>query len=280
MDAPKVEDPVKMKRYLLLGLLIMALVAAGCGRKEPPGTGDAAGQKKVEGAGSSSNKQDIVEHKVLSFNLEGLTDKGDKKWEVIGRTARSISENEIMLGNIVAKTYGDQEAVITADQGVYDKSKNNVRLEKNVKATIENAGSIVNNQIGFPMDVTGSGKKDAAEGPKEKKKITITCEADVEFNYAKNLAIFHKNVKVKSEDGDIDADTITVNLDPGTKKINAIVAQGHVKITQKENVAHSDTAKYDEENKTVLLSGNPKIEIAQDGSGVVKELSPQQTKER
>lgn len=257
-----------MKRYLFLGLLITALVVTGCGRKEPPKVEDAKSPEH-----SSKPKNDGVEHKVLSFNLEGLTDKGEKKWEVIGRTARSISENEVMLGDIIAKTYGDQEAVITANHGIYDKSKNNVRLEKNVKATIENAGSVIKDQIGFSIDSPGNKKTEAEEmpeKPKGKKKITITCDGDVEFNYAKNLAYFRKNVKVRSEDGDIDADKITINLDPSTKKINDIVAEGHVKITQKENTAYSDTAKYNETEKTVSLRGNPKIEIAQ-GSDVVKE---------
>jgi hypothetical protein len=254
-----------LKKYLLLGLLITALAATGCGRKEPPKDNSAA-QEEEAAARSPKAKGDAVEHKVLSFNLEGLTDKGDKKWEVIGRTARSISENEIRLGDITAKTYGDQEAVITAEQGVYDKSKNNVRLEKNVKATIENVGSMIKDQMGFPIDTVSGEKKESSEKPKEKKKITITCDGDVEFNYVKNLAYFNKNVKVRSEDGDIDADKITVNLDPATKKINDIVSEGHVKITQKGNTATGDTAKYSETNKTVVLSGNTKIEMVQDSN--------------
>lgn len=260
-----------MKKYLILVLLVLTISATGCGRKEPPPVND---EKPASNSGSeessSKAKEDGVEHKVLSFNLEGLTDKGEKKWEVIGRTARSISENEVRLGDIIAKTYGDQEAVITADHGVYDKSKNNVRLEKNVKATIENAGSVIKDQIGFPIGTDPAEKKDAAQKGSKNKKITITCDGDVEFNYSKNLAYFRKNVKVRSEDGDIDADKITVNLDPSTKKINDIIAEGNVKITQKENVAYSDTAKYNESDKTVSLSGNPKIEMAQ-GSDEIKE---------
>jgi lipopolysaccharide transport protein LptA len=214
-----------------------------------------------------------VEHKVLSFNLEGMTEKGEKKWEVIGRTARSISENEVRLGNIVAKTYGKEEAVITADQGIYDKSKNSVRLQKNVVATIENAGSTLKEQIGLEIPTKDDLVKDAAPQPKEKKKIVITCDGEVEFDYAKNLAYFKDNVKVKSADGDIDADKITVNLDPGTKKINDIVAEGHVKITQHGNVAYGDSAKYNEAEKKVSIVGNPKLVIAQEGDGPIKEIS-------
>ena len=56
--------------------------------------------------------------------------------------------------------------------------------------------------------------------------MVITCDGDVEFNYVKNLAYFKDNVKVRSDDGDIDADKITVNLNPTTKKVNDIIAEG------------------------------------------------------
>lgn len=257
-----------VKRCLLLGLIIMSVAMTGCGRKEPPQVEDAQEVREDKGEKDTVASKNGVDHRILSFNLEGMTEKGEKKWEVIGRTARSISENEIRLGNIVARTYGDQEAIITADQGVYDKAKNNVRLEQNVKATIENAGSIVKDQIGFPIGASDGSERDPS---KKKKKIIITCDGEVEFDYTKNLAYFKDNVKVKSEDGDIDADKITVNLDPTTRKINDIVAEGHVKITQKESVAYSDSAKYKESDKTVSLKGNPKIVITQEGEGFLKE---------
>jgi lipopolysaccharide export system protein LptA/predicted small lipoprotein YifL len=259
---------------LTLVVTIMFLIT-GCGRKEPPKSPPATSGGSEKELRPEKGKSDNVEHKVLSFNLEGMTEKGEKKWEVMGRTAKSISENEVRIGNIVAKTYGTEEAAIVADQGVYDKSKNNVRLWDNVVATIENSNSTLKEQMGFSPLTEDPAKndaaKDAASGPKEKKKIIITCDGEVEFDYIKNLAYFKDNVKVRSADGDIDADKITVNLDPGTKKINDIVAEGHVKITQHDNVAYGDNAKYNEADKKVSISGNPKIIIAQEGDSVVKD---------
>ncbi len=225
------------KDRMIAFVIVLIFFTAGCGRKEPPKADSTPQKQESQQQKPSKTQKDGIEHKVLSFNLEGLTEKGEKKWEVIGRTARSISENEIRLGNIVAKTYGDEEAVITADEGVYDKSKNNVTLEKNVKATIENMGSAVKDQIGLSINgpaAKDEAKKKEADKPKAKKKMIITCDGEVEFDYGKNLAYFNKNVKVRSDDGDIDADKITVNLDPASKKINDIVAEGHVKITQEE----------------------------------------------
>ncbi|MCX5667523.1 MAG: LPS export ABC transporter periplasmic protein LptC [Candidatus Omnitrophica bacterium] len=256
-------------------VIFHCLLISGCGRKEPPKTPPAASVRPEKEGAAGKGQPGGVEHKVLSFNLEGMTEKGEKKWEVIGRTAKSISENEIHIGNIVARTYGTDEAVITADRGVYDKSKNNVRLRENVVATIENAGSTLKDQMSlspFPGDpAKNDAAKDAASKPKEKKKIVITCDGEVEFDYAKNLAYFNDNVKVRSSDGDIDADKITVNLNPGTKKINDIVAQGHVKITQRDNVAYGDNASYNEADSKVSISGNSKIVIVQDGDNVIKD---------
>ena len=78
-------------------------------------------------------------------------------------------------------------------------------------------------------------------------------------------------MKVRSSDGDIDADKITVNLNPGTKKINDIVAEGHVKITQRDSVAYGDNASYNKADSKVSISGNSKIIIAQEGDSVVKD---------
>lgn len=266
---------LSVKRYSIYILLVIALIAAGCGRKEPPKIDPVSGGEAGKQEDSAKDHSNSIEHRVLSFNLEGMTEKGEKKWEVIGSTAKSISENEVRLGNIMAKTYGSEEAVITADQGIYDKSKNNVRLQKNVIATIENAGPTLKEQMGFspfPGDPSkNDAAKDAAPKPKEKKKMVITCDGEVEFDYAKNMAYFKDNVKVKSADGDIDADKITVNLNPNTKKINDIVAEGHVKITQHENVAYGDNAKYNEAEKKISLSGKPKLVIAQEGDDIIKE---------
>jgi len=120
---------------ITLCLIITGVMVTGCGRSEGA---KPAPQDAQESA--PARPADTVQHKVLSFNLEGFTEKGAKNWEVTGRSAESVSETELKLNDIVAKSYGtDSKATITADEGVYSKTKNNVTLEKNVKATIENA---------------------------------------------------------------------------------------------------------------------------------------------
>jgi hypothetical protein len=255
----------KAGRYLVLFAAFALLFTASCAKKDSP----KPDQKKTEAKASDQSpagSQDGVQHKVLSFNLEGLTDKGEKKWDVKGESAEAISENEVKLDNIVAKAYGEEaQAVITADQGVYDKSKNNVKLQKNVKATIESTSGMGGGFGDFSGQ--GSGKPKVESGKDQKKtKTVITCDGSVLFDYERNVANFTDNVHVDSEDGSIIADKITVNLDSGTKQVKEIVAEGNVKIKRGDNMTYSEKATYDAVTKKVSLAGRPKLVIYQEGN--------------
>jgi len=210
---------------------------------------------------------DSVKHRVLEFNLEGVTDKGAKKWDVKGESAEAVSESEVKLDHIVANAYGEEaQATITADKGVYDKVNNNVRLEENVKATIENTKDFTGDISSFGGEVLSSGKAAPVEKKQKKTKTVITCDGEVLFDYEHNYAYFDKNVKVVSDEGYIDADKITVNLDSATKKISQIVADGNVIIKRGENITYSEKATYIDADKKVILTGRPKIVMYQEGT--------------
>lgn len=252
----------KKHLYVLTILAVLAIAASGCARREPPKTKEPASQPE-----SSATGGDQVQHKVLSFNLEGFTDKGTKKWDVTGQSAEGISPTEVKMDNIVARAYGnDAEATITADKGIYDKSKNSVRLEQNVKAVIQNAAGMTSDFPGLPSNDSGSGKAadPAKEKSKKKQDTVITCDGDVRFDYENNVAYFNKNVIVVTADGTIIADKITVNLDPVSKKMKEIIAEGNVKILREGNTIFSERATYVEAEKKVVLTGRPKIVIAAD----------------
>ena len=258
----------KSKFYGLIIFVAMLLIATGCAKKEPPDFANKGKQQEASSGKPAESAQtgtgDQVQHKVLSFNLEGLNEKGGKKWDVKGESAEAISEDRVKLNNIVAKSYGEEaEATITADKGVYDKLHNNVKLEENVKATIENTKAFASDFMDLPGQATNKSK--AKEAAQKKGKTVITCDGEVRFEYENNKAYFEKNVKVTSDDGNIDADKITVNLEPNTRKIKDIVAEGNVKITRGEDITYSEKAVYVEAEKKVILTGRPKIVIYQQG---------------
>jgi len=225
---------MKTKRilYQVTAFMLCALVSSGFfafAQKEPP-----AAPAKVSGTEATADPaKGSVQQKVLAFNLEGFSEKGDKKWEIQGESAESMQEDRIKLKHIVAKSFGDEaEAVLKADKGIYDKTKNNVILEDNVKVTVNNTAGMTNDYVSIPL-VDGQGgaqkAKAAPEQPRDKETTTITCDGEVEFNYNSNIVHFAKNVKVASSDGMIDADKITVFLDIKSKKIREVVAEGSVK---------------------------------------------------
>ena len=261
MEDEKILKPMKK---IVIYLLVVCAIVYGCAKKETPKEPTAPKPPAAEAA-----VIDSVKHKVMSFDLEGLNDNGSKKWDVKGESAEAVTENQVQLNHIVANSYGqNSQATITANKGTYDKSKNNVRLEENVQATIENVGedsaADVMNFSGLVNDSPGVKK---VKVDKEKKtKTMITCDGEAQFNYEKNLAYFNKNVKVVNEEGYIDADKITVNLDPATKKVYQIVAEGNVKIQRGEDITYSDKATYVESEKKIVLEGRPKLIIFQEGS--------------
>lgn len=227
----------------------------------------AVADAKTAGSGNAAT-EDPAKHKIMAFDLEGLSDSGAKKWGVTGKSAEAVSENKVKLNDIVAKAYGNEaEATITAKDGVYNKTKNNVVLENDVVATIESNKSFADDFVGIQDGAADKAAKDPVPGSENQKKTktVITCDGEVEFNYENNQAYFSKNVKVKSEDGDIDADKITVNLDPDTRQVKEIVAEGNVKIMQGENITYSDKATYIESQRKILLTGRPKLVIYQEG---------------
>jgi hypothetical protein len=260
VNKPQISD----LKYLTIILVITVAAAAGCAKKDSVAHAAETGGT-VGAAGVSENVArvtDQVKHRVTSFDLEGIADDGSKKWDVKGQSAESVTEDKVKLNKVTAGSYGkDAQATITADAGVYDKANNNVRLEQNVKAVIENTGKSAGDFVGM---------SNASPTDKSKKTTTIiTCDAEVEFNYAKNEGYFNKNVHVINDEGSIDSDRLTVYLDPASKTIMTIVAEGNVKIKRGENMTYSDKATYIAADKKIVLTGQPRLVIYQEGDGQV-----------
>lgn len=280
MDASEMEDKKTMKKLIAIFTIISMFWVVGCSKKEAAAQAtEGASANSSTPAGDAAKKTparipsniDPVKHQVMAFDLEGLADDGSKKWDVKGQSAESLTEDKVKLNNVTAGTYGkDARATITADAGMYDKSKNNVRLEQNVKAVIENNKGSEADFMALPVSPQDNVKSkdtvvvgDAVSN--KKSRTTITCEAEVEFNYEKNEGYFNKNVHVVNDEGSIDSDKLTIYLDPKAKTVKTIVAEGHVKITRGENITYSDKATYIESEKKIVLSGQPRLVIYQEG---------------
>ncbi len=264
-----------MTKNLVYFICILSVVyASGCSKNDSVAqaaeTAAPVANNQASSTDIASKDSDQVKHQVMAFDLEGLADDGSKKWDVKGQSAESFTEDKVKLNNVTAGTYGKEAtATITADAGMYDKTKNNVRLEQNVKAVIENTkgGSTDFMPIAATTPSADKSKENAVKNTDKmsKSRTTITCDAEVEFNYEKNEGYFNKNVHVINEEGTIDADRLTIYLDPSSKTVKTIVAEGNVRIKRGENTTFSDKATYIEAEKKIVLTGQPKLVIYQEG---------------
>ncbi|MFH1338274.1 MAG: LPS export ABC transporter periplasmic protein LptC [Candidatus Omnitrophota bacterium] len=241
-----------------------------------------------------------LEQTINEFHLSGFSDKGQRTWEIFSKSA-DIFSDQIKLNDVEGKIYGQEEIVVTAEKGDFDRTRNSVRLEKNVVITTESGAVLTTDYLNWdketslvttdaPVDIkkdnivtTGVGirgdvdlrtvdlKRDVkVEIDNQKKKIVITCSGPLSINYADNVAVFKKDVFVDDGESQMYADLMDVyfeaessaNLgDSPSGRIRKIVARDNVKIVRGENISFADEATYSVDNKTITLTGRPKLII-------------------
>ncbi|RKY33031.1 MAG: LPS export ABC transporter periplasmic protein LptC [Candidatus Omnitrophota bacterium] len=82
----------------------------------------------------SQNSQDS-EQQIMDFSLSGHEEKGQKSWEISGKSADIFSEI-IKLNEVVGNLYGKEEEInLKADRGAFNKKEGRVHLEDNVVVT-------------------------------------------------------------------------------------------------------------------------------------------------
>jgi LPS export ABC transporter protein LptC len=254
------------------------------------------------------------DQQISEFSLAGYGERGKKTWELFGKSA-DIFDEVVRLKDIVGNMYGEKENIkLTADKGDFNKVNNSVHLEQNVIVTTSSGAKLTTDSLDWDrkgniistqdkvritrdsMVTTALGAQAepslnkvtleknvnvemAPQEAKEKQasKIIITCDGQLNIDYAKNIATFNKNVKVDRGDSQIYSDFMDVyftsgkskapkELDNGgglglSGKIDKIVARGNVKIVRGENVSYSDEAIYTAADKRIILTGRPKLII-------------------
>ena len=96
--------------------------------------------------------------------------------------------------------------------------------------------------------------------------IRITSDMMEAFDRSGKV-VFSGHVKARREDMTINADTLTVYYEgkgdravaEGARRIKRLVANGHVKITQKQKIATGHDAVYDKPAEKITLSGDAQV---------------------
>ncbi|MBF0215595.1 MAG: LPS export ABC transporter periplasmic protein LptC [Candidatus Omnitrophica bacterium] len=238
---------------------------------------------------SGKGQNEALKQKVLTFSIDGKTNKGLKQWHLEGRAAEII-QDDIHLEELSAEIFGEEfKAHISSDSGIYRRNKEEVELIGNVQVKSEDGGSLstsrakwshATKEITTDEDVlivrsgmTAAGKGARANSETKEavlfKDITvkmepgtvIKCDGPLEVSFENYKAVFHDNVHVVDKDGDLFSDLLTVNIDTVTKKVSDVVAEGNVKLKRGKSYTLCGKATYNENTGTIQFLDKPRIVI-------------------
>jgi lipopolysaccharide export system protein LptA len=115
----------------------------------------------------------------------------------------------------------------------------------------------VNPAFGAAADDQGQ-KKGGTQGFEFNKKDPIYITADwMEVDQKKNTITYKGRVVTVQADMTMRSNTLTAYYDPNMKQMKQIVAEGKVQATQGNRVATGEKAVFDDQAKTVTLTGDP-----------------------
>jgi lipopolysaccharide export system protein LptA len=118
--------------------------------------------------------------------------------------------------------------------------------------------SAPNNAAGAAAASTKEEGKKGASGFELNKKDPIYITADwMEVDQTKNTIIYKGRVVTVQTDMTMRSEILTAYIDPETKKMKQIIAEGKVNATQGNRVATGEKAVFDDAAKTVTLTGSP-----------------------
>jgi len=88
------------------------------------------------------------ESQILDFNMAGFTKEGDKSWEIKGKSADIFSE-EVILKDLEANFYEKEKVTLTSKEGLFDRKKNLIHLEKDVNLITETGSSLKTDSLDY-----------------------------------------------------------------------------------------------------------------------------------
>jgi len=240
-------------------------------------------------AGSVQEVPPGLEHKVLSFSIDGRSPKGVKQWHLEGNSAE-IVEDDIHLRDLKAIAYSEEATInLVSEKGIYRKAKGEVELIGNVLVTTDKGVELTTERAKWSqhtkeissdaiVHITGEGMKAVGKGAMANadeqiamllQDVMVLMEPGTQVNsdgklvvdFKGNKAVFNDNVLVEDKDGKLIADKLTVEMAPGSKQIVQVIAEGNVKLKRGKSYTISDKAVYTDSTKHAELSGRPRIVI-------------------
>ncbi len=186
----------------------------------------------------------------LFTNVEAITSDGTKlnteylKWH--GKTDTITSDHPVRIER--SDMIADGNGALAMPQ------MKRIILDKDVKVRL------AKEMIKTEDEETQEDKGERPE-PVKTVKTVITCDGPLDINYEKDIAIFNDNVLVEDKKGKIYSDKMEAFLDPVTKDIVKVVAEGEVKVVRAKDSTYSQKVIYTTADQKIVLIGRPKIYI-------------------
>ena len=118
--------------------------------------------------------------------------------------------------------------------------------------------SASNNAAGAAAAATKEEGKKGSSGFELNKKDPIYITADwMEVDQTKNTIVYKGRMVISVWTVTMRSEILTAYIDPETKKMKQIIAEGKVNATQGNRVATGEKAVFDDTAKTVTLTGSP-----------------------
>ncbi|MFH1888699.1 MAG: LPS export ABC transporter periplasmic protein LptC [Candidatus Omnitrophota bacterium] len=169
------------------------------------------------------------DQQIMDFSLASFGDKGKKSWDLAGKSA-DIFSDVVKLKEVVGNLYGKEEdIVLTADKGDFDKADGKIHLEENVVITTSTGSKLTTDSLDWDRKKQLVTTKDAVNI--ERGNMVTTASGAYGEPSLKKVSL-EKDVTVNINPDNADKDSVRdVN-----KKI-VITCDGPLEIDYDKNVA-------------------------------------------
>lgn len=177
----------------------------------------------------SQDVQEESDQQISDFSLSGYTEKGKKSWDLAGKTADIFNEI-IKLKEVKGNLYGKEEDILlTAAKGDFNKTDGRVHLEDNVVITTSTGSKLTTESLDWDRKNQTVTTEDFVNIEKEN---MVTTAIGVLGKPNLNNIVLKKDVKVRMNP---ETDPKQKDTDPENKMV--ITCDGPLEIDYGKNVA-------------------------------------------
>lgn len=181
-------------------------------------------EQATEGAAGQESEQQISE-----FSLSGFNSQGKKNWDLSGKSA-DIFDDVVKLQEVKGNMYGEnEEIVLTADKGDFNKKEGKVHLEQDVMITTSSGAKLTTESLDWDRKNQTVNTKDKVYIKKENL-VAIASGATGHPNL--NRVSLEKDVQVEIESAKAE-----IQKEGDIKDKTVITCDGPLEIDYEKNIA-------------------------------------------